>query len=228
MRVLGRVAAWLFAGVTLAGLTLEPYSRPPGPIGWETRITTGFDPPVEYVLVFGVEPGESYDDLSERWGPDAKPLLMRLYRDPDWRRQKHTALNLLAQYADPDVAAFAREEMPKLIETPVEDRNRQVALQPFLRMIATQDADEAIAIAFRVLNERDDGFAANAMWYLFGTAETEQGDTVNTRLAAFARDNPHRATAQRILSHLETAAAERRAHESMTKILTQETHRAAP
>ncbi len=104
----------MVALILLADLSVQ--STPPprlvptmGPIGWEERITPGFSPPIEYVVVYGsawFDPELKESDCPAKWGPGAIDVLGRLYHDAEWEPYRQKVFALLSMYKGPELEKF--------------------------------------------------------------------------------------------------------------------------
>jgi len=99
-----------------------PYSPPPPPeVGWEEAILPGFDPPIEYVLVYGeggvpfVASAAQIEPLLARWGPEAGRALVQLHQDPRFEAFQSAIMRFMLQLRTPEIAELMRIRFEALI-----------------------------------------------------------------------------------------------------------------
>ena len=100
------VLVFVFGGISVAdSISIEQAREQPGancgPIGWEKRITPGFDPPIEYCVVYGttwIDPAPKMEECVAKWGPTAVPVLIKLYRDPQWAALQPRVLDIIGLF----------------------------------------------------------------------------------------------------------------------------------
>lgn len=142
--ILAAFAAAFFA----PSATAEPPHEniEPGPIGWEKHIAPGFDPPIEYVIVHGsawMDPAFSWKDCVEKWGPGAAPVLVNLYRNPEWAKFRDTVLSLIGVFSTPEVKSFLESEYAKeLAQSTREGQNKLPRLLALMRTIDPERAKQ--------------------------------------------------------------------------------------
>lgn len=93
------------------------------PIGWETRIAPGFDPPIEYFVAYrqwGFE-SVSNDEVRrtvESWGPKALDVLKQLRDDPGWAAYRNDIELLIPMVKSPETLDFLRQDTEKILLNP--------------------------------------------------------------------------------------------------------------
>ena len=91
---------WTLAFVVGYAAWASPPPPPgPGPIGWEKRIAPGFDPPIEYVIVYGtgwIGPDATLRDVAAKWGGGAIKVLGAMYADEEWKEYHEPILSTIA------------------------------------------------------------------------------------------------------------------------------------
>jgi hypothetical protein len=198
---------------------------PPGPIGWETRIAPGFDPPIEYVLVFhspGPGQDKAFDEAVGAWGPEAAPVLIRLYRDPAWQVHRRAILDLLRRLDTPAVTSFLVEEAKAVLAAPPTGNRHDVSVQSLLGMLAKPDAATADGIASSVLSDAASPHYESAIAYFITRAGQENGANCRAKLEEIAAKTDNERLRERILRSLKTQDAQARAHEPMGVVLDRE------
>lgn len=114
------VSAFMMASLavtTIMATSIRRVERVP-PVGWETRITPGFDPPIEYFIAYGqygfesVTP-EKRKEVVEQWGPNALGVLKQLAEDPGWSAFRGDILSLIPLVKSPATTALLVEEAEK-------------------------------------------------------------------------------------------------------------------
>lgn len=203
----------------------------PAPIGWETRITPGFDPPIEYVLVYGVYNPVAKPSLAETiqgWGPEARQVLTRLYRDPGWAGHRDAILALLDKVESPGVVEFLKEEVNLVISNASGGDHIDYRLVRLLTMLAQRDAATADQIAFDTLEKRASPVIQSAISYLFVRAGQANGDTCLAKLESLAKDSEDLRLRVEIQRQLTQRAAQVRAQEPMSVVLDREAQENKP
>jgi hypothetical protein len=198
---------------------------PPGPIGWETRITPGFDPPIEYVLVYemwGPSPGAALGETIAKWGPQAAPALIGLYQTPDWEDRRSQILTLLSHFEGDEVTAFLCEEAVRQVETPVDEKRRNYLLSQLLGSLGKRDPSAADAIVTDILGKPDSPHLDTAIGYLLSQAAQPGGEAYRDKLERIADTTEVERISGWIRTALEQNAAQTRANEPMRTVLEQE------
>ena len=213
-------------GIVLGGLAQASYApTPPGPIGWETRITPGFDPPIEHVLVFreaGPQRDETFDKALRAWGPEAAPALVKLYRDPAWEAHRWAILGYLKRVDGPFVASFLEEAAKALEVAPPVKGPGAIWPASLLAMLAERDAAAADAIAFGVLSDTASPHYESIIHYLQDRAGHEDGAACRAKAEEIAAETDDEHLGKRIRQALERRDAEARADEPMRLVLDRE------
>lgn len=196
----------------------------PGPIGWEKQITPGFDPPIEGVLVYTVAwPHYSVkpEELPAKWGPEALPVLWRLFHSQEWDRYGADILQLIAGYRTEEarkrlVSEFLSPETKAPLKKDEEDRRL------LLRAIGQMDRQtQKDVIAQVVQNSAHPAYAAtvNVLCNDLYDGDSSARAPLERMLSTLPADSPHR-------SHIEHALKldqpHQRAQEPMERILEKE------
>ena len=102
------------------GWIMEPPPLPP--LGWEETITPGFDPPIEVAVVDFYE-ADAVDRWRylQGWGPDAVPVLQRLYADPRWKEYQWSIRWYLELVNEPISLEPAFERLPGALTAHLEE-----------------------------------------------------------------------------------------------------------
>jgi hypothetical protein len=111
------------------------------PIGWETRIAPGFDPPIEYFIAYrqwGFETVSSDERRRtvESWGPKALNVLKQLRDDPGWAAYRGDIDLLIPMVKSPNTVDFLRQEAEKILLNP---SSEQTELSSALFRFASAD-----------------------------------------------------------------------------------------
>ena len=198
---------------------------PPGPIGWETRITPGFDPPLEYYLVYG---GYRYannaklDETIQGWGPKAGPALVSLYRNPEWADFRGPILNLIGKVDAPEISAFLKEEAETILTDSPPSGRPDYTKVSLLNMLARRDPATADEIAYRIVKDPAAPYFVSMIGYLTLRAGQDDGAPCRAKLEAIAAETNDAQLRQRIQNALSGQAAQIRAQESMHLVLERE------
>ncbi len=198
---------------------------PPGPIGWETRITPGFDPPIEYVLVYemwGPSPVGTLDERVAAWGDEAVPALIALYEVPEWNDWRGQILTILDRFESEVVTAFLLEEAVKHAELPADKDHRNYLLPQLLGLLGKRDAAAADAIVDGFLSNPDSPHMNTAISYLLGRAGQPGGEPYRGKLETIAETTPTPRIAEWIHKALTQDASQMRANEPMRLVLERE------
>jgi len=225
-----RIVACL-AGLFALAAAADLAPPPPAPIGWETRITPGFDPPIEYVLVYSVYSPEAQSSLVETlkgWGPEAGQVLARLYRDPDWAEHRDQILTLLDKAEAPGVVEFLKEEVNSVISNASGGDHIDYRLVRLLTMLAQRDAATADRIAFDTVDNHACPAIQAAISYLFVRANQANGHACLAKLEAIATTSEDLRLRAEIPRRLAQRAAEVRAQEPMSVVLEREAKESKP
>lgn len=119
-RKMACMAALTAFGVALAAGKLMVQAERVPPIGWETRVAPGFDPPIEYYIAYR-EAGFEYDTAKEtvaKWGPKALDVLQRMLDDPAWAAYRDDVSRLIPLVQSPEAVALLVKEAEKQIADP--------------------------------------------------------------------------------------------------------------
>lgn len=99
--------------------TSGPGYAPPPPLGWEDRITKGFEPPIEYVIA--IESGTTNKAMQkylDSWGDDAVPVLKRLAEEPFWQDYRGKIQKFLqVGNVEPDWDALEKRLLKLVVES---------------------------------------------------------------------------------------------------------------
>lgn len=135
-----------FAGILCAPPCAADYREETlvPPIGWEKQVSPGFEPPVEYTVVYagaGLEPSLTIKDCAPKWGPDAVRVLIELYRNPEWAGFQERILSGIVLFSTPEVKTFLEEEYAQ--ELKKTDAKKPAQLMLFLSLMRKIDPDRA-------------------------------------------------------------------------------------
>lgn len=138
---------WIAPALTLALLaaatSIRQMERVP-PIGWESRITPGFDPPIEYFIAYAndgfLSPMlQKREEVVKQWGPNALDVLKRLSEDPGWAAYRGDIQQLITLVESPETLALLVQEAEKQLDAPDTDRGASADLHGALARLATAD-----------------------------------------------------------------------------------------
>ncbi|MCL4694187.1 MAG: hypothetical protein KJ060_16955 [Candidatus Hydrogenedentes bacterium] len=223
---MGRRAILGLSSLVVALAVVGSYAPPPpGPIGWETRITPGFDPPIEYVLVYEMWGPSTVGTLDEQvagWGEEAAPALIALYEVPEWKDWRGHILTILDRFESEAVTAFLRDEAVKHAELPADKDHRNYLLPQLLRLLGKRDAAAADAIVNGLLSDPDSPHMNTAISYLLSRAGQPGGKSYREKLEAIAETTPTPRIAEWIHKALTQDASQMRANEPMYLVLERE------
>jgi len=197
-----------------------------GPIGWEKKVTPGFDPPIEYVLVFEtdwLDPRPAPEELWKKWGPGAAPVLEKLYHDPAWAELQRPILQLLATSSDPTVAEFFAQELvtTSALPNPTEEISAKVRqLLWFIQKLDPKRAGKLIEDGLRDPRSPHFQTFANSLQVLAAQRDNEDAKAqLDKLLNSLAEDNPLRKSIVYSITYNKTI---QRADEPMDLILKKE------
>ena len=216
-------AFFVVLAVDLAWAIYAP--PPPGPIGWEKRLTPGFDPPIEYVVVYeswGPGPGKEVDGYITQWGPGAGPVLVALYQNPDWKEFHHQILSVMDKVDAPEVTSFLMEEAKQLASTKEAPPRPDYEKVRLLNMLAKRDAAAADAVAFEIAQNPAHPYFESIIGYLSIRATQENGAACKAKLEELAADTSDARLRDRIERTFKGDAAQNRANEPMSVVLQRE------
>lgn len=198
------------------------------PIGWETRITPGFDPPIEYEIVYaqpgyGEESAKSRKEIIASWGPNAFGVLKALAEDPAWAAFRPDIESLMQEVVSEEALDYFETRARNALETPTAQTPDGNALQNALHQLRRVNA-----VRFRELfDEVFPGAGAEArkpLLYVF-TADLlndTQAAACATRLRAIRDSSTDEKERQIIGSALTNYETRLRADEPMQRILDAE------
>ncbi|MCP4643208.1 MAG: hypothetical protein GY851_22360 [bacterium] len=198
---------------------------PPGPIGFETRLAPGFDPPVEYVVAFGEH---LFGDPRTRfyppkvWGPEAVPVLSAMLRDPEWARHRQWILSLLDRFETPATPEALAKEAEALLASAPKDGEDAHAIMSVLTTLAKHDATRADAIALKAVEDSESPYYQQLVYYLQNRSTTTDGAPCRDKLKAIAQSTKDDKLRAQIEHSLESSASVLRAHEPMSIVLERE------
>lgn len=226
---MGRHALLGLSSLVVALAGLASYAPPPpGPIGWETRITPGFDPPIEYVLVYEMWGPSPVGTLNERvaaWGKEAAPALIALYEVPEWKDWRGQILTILDRFESAAVITFLREEAVRHAELTADKDHRNHLLPQLLRLLGKRDAAAADAIVNGFLGDPASPHMDTAISYLLSRAGQPGGEPYREKLETIAQTTPTPRIAEWIHKALTQDASQLRANEPMRLVLEREDQR---
>lgn len=215
-----------FFVVLVADLAWASYAPPPpGPIGWEKRLAPGFDPPIEYVVMYecwGPGPRKEVDGYVAQWGPGAGPVLVALYRNPDWKGFRDQILDILNKVDAPEVTAFLAEEAERLASTKEAPPRPDYEKVRLLNMLAKRDANAADAVAFAIAQNPAHPYFESIIGYLSIRATQENGAACKAKLEELAAGTSDARLRDRIERTFKGDAAVNRANEPMSVVLQRE------
>jgi hypothetical protein len=149
------VMVFVFGGISVAvSISIEQAREQPGancgPIGWEKCITPGFDPPIEYVVVYGttwIDPPLKVAQCVDKWGPEALPVFKKLHGDPRWAALRQRLLTFIELFPPADTKDFllsAFEEARAALTGVREDWRLPYSLLSMIRKADPKRADELV------------------------------------------------------------------------------------
>ncbi|MDZ4860117.1 MAG: hypothetical protein SGI88_14155 [Candidatus Hydrogenedentes bacterium] len=221
------LCACALATVLSPALSLSPPApmQRVAPIGWETRVTPGFDPPIEYQIVYGSSgyesaPAEDIKKLISSWGPEAFGVLKKRGEDPAWKEFRPTIDLLIQENGSPETASYFAERAKEALNTPDEngpDGNvLQIALHR-LRRVAPQEFEKLFEEAFPSASAPARRMLLTV--FAFGLSDDTQAETRVARLRAIMKSASEDAERKLIADLLANYATQQRANEPMQRIL---------
>lgn len=98
---MNRSRLWMILAVFFAAVpAYASYYVPPPPIGWEERVTPGYDPGIESVLVrmsrIELQKDDDIKAIWAKWDEGAVDVLLKLFDDKAWIAFRHHVLRLLS------------------------------------------------------------------------------------------------------------------------------------
>ena len=206
----------------------------PGPIGWEKRVAPGFDPPVEYVVVYGtnrLDSRLSASDYVAKWGPNALPVLITLYRSPEWAPWRRDIVVLVSGFRSPEALDFMIEEHNVLRGRDRMTNEERWVFSGLLYYIGQIDPKRADDLVEEGLKTPDGPHAETYVHYLAGKLgrvdRDGTGASARARLQKLLEALPPQAPLREIVDGaLYGSKSVRRAKEPMDKILATEKRKA--
>lgn len=199
----------------------------PGPIGWETRITPGFDPPIEYFIVYGGRGELSRDELLAKWGPGAVSVLVKLYRDPEWAEWKDKILLIISIFRTAEVMEFLTSEFAEARDQVPVTLKQRICLGYLLGMIRSRDPECADTLLEEGLKAPEGPYWREYAAYLAERirpgAKTEESNAARARIGQLLQTLPEKNPMRDFLTDAIFGSKEvRRAKEPMDVILKKE------
>ena len=215
----------LFA-ILAVGIVWASYAPPPpGPIGWEKRLTPGFEPPVEYVVVYhtwGPGPGPEVDKYVATWGPGAGPVLVSLLQQPEWKDFHGHILSVLDKVDSPEVTAFLTDEAKAMAATTEALSRPDYEKARLLNMLAKRHPAAADAVAFEIAQNTAHPYFESIIGYFSIRASQENGAACKAKLEELASGTSDARLRGRIERTFKGNAAQDRANEPMSVVLQRE------
>lgn len=218
-------AVVIVVALAAAKTPLPPVERVP-PVGWETRVTPGFDPPIEYFIAYGPNGFESQTpeqqkEVVEKWGPNALDVLKRLADDPGWAAYRSEIQSIIPLVKSPEVAVLMVAEARKQLDG-ADSANKPAELWNALARLANADYDAFVTL----MDERFATVSPDRQRTLAGILCAQlRGDHAadcEARLNEIAKSTGDETIKKTISAALVDAAARKRASEPMQKVLDAE------
>lgn len=227
MRLLTIVALILFLTPMAHASMMAPPDPPP--VGWEERITPGFDPPVEYLFVYQLPDvplnylnDDGVRELLQRWGQDPAPVLIRLLGDTGWHSYHHQILHFLLQTKSPTALEYVKGKLAQVLRVEKPAPEDQFRLSEWLDHVWQLEQSTAEQQLLEGLQHPAAPFYTGYVLHLIRRAH-DAGDTAYFQQLDRVRvDAVVENQRQSVGSSLEQLAAQRRALEPMAKVPAEE------
>ncbi|MFA6244726.1 MAG: hypothetical protein WC655_27525 [Candidatus Hydrogenedentales bacterium] len=218
---------WTLAFVVGYAAWASPPPPPgPGPIGWEKRIAKGFDPPIEYVIVYGTEwigPDVQMNDLVAKWGPGAVEVLAAMYRDPEWKEFRYGILNAIMLFDVKESKDFLVARYEEVRSRPNPTPQDKGELSSFLLRIRTHDPKRADQLVDEGLKDKSSPHFDTFVYDLSNRFVTSGDVALKAKLDGVLQALPEESQLRQAVNYsLEASKARQRASEPMDEILSKE------
>ncbi len=224
------VTTMLASAVSLALSPPAPPKRYP-PIGWEERTTAGFDPPIEYAVVYappryGGALTDEQRTIAAKWGSGAGEVLIRLYDAPGWQAYRYDILDWLDCVEFPNLSSFYIDAIKKIMDDPNFNNPADTTTKNFghnlmgrLRRHDLPAAEAVVEEGLRNVNSPNYSFFVTHLMSFMGTGRSDNHESKLREIAISTNDNQLRLNIEETLKRHE---AYKRAQEPMARVLEQE------
>lgn len=200
-----------------------PVLRVP-PIGWETRIMPGFNPPIEYYLVYErgwVVSVEKQHAIVRSWGPKAFDVLKAMSEDAAWAGFRDDILFLMQEADSPEKAVLFSSEAEKLISDP-EAIKKSADLYKALARLINADYGGYVKLLDAHLASASPEVRRSLVGVLTHQLGGEHGEECEAKLNAIAGTIGDDGVKEMIARAIAENNARKRAQEPMQKVLDAE------
>jgi len=220
------MALFVALALAAAATSIGHLERVP-PIGWESRITPGFDPPIEYYIAYANDGFQSpmlqkREEIVAQWGPGALDVLKRLSDDPGWAAYHGDIQQLIALVKSPETLALLAQEAEKQLDAPDTERGASADLHGALARLAAADYTAFTNVLDARFATASAAKQRTFVYILLFRLRGENGADSEARLREIAKTVGDSATQKTIADALAENEGHKRAQEPMQTVLDAE------